>query len=342
MTPKIRLTVGGKDITADVSKRCGVIEWTDGVEEKSDTLHLTLQDSDNSLEVPKKGAAIELFAGYDGQLQKIGSYTVNEAELAGPPDTLTVQATAAPFTDKSGKSASTRLTKSWTNTTVGDIAKSIASQLGVSAVVDATIAAIPITNEQQSDESNTNFLLRISRRFGAYLKFVQGRMVVAEEGTGKGAGGAVINATIKKSEVSKWSVKFGGKAEGLTKVVVKYHDYTTGTTKKVEAEITAPASASAFSDVAWLASKENTFTPSTPAASEPEAKAIAKTTAKRIARATRSFSISLPGRLGIIAGGKITLAGFRNGVNGQWLVKNVSNRIDSQGWAMTVSGEGIN
>jgi phage protein D len=126
----------------------------------------------------------------------------------------------------------------------------------------------------------------------------------------------------------------------LKTVKVRYHDYKTGESKTVEAEIEKPASAAQFSDVPWLASEENTFTPPAPASSEPEAKAIAKTTAKRIARATRSFEIGLPGRLDIVAGGKLTLAGFRQGVNGQWLVKSVRHRLDSGGWSMTVSGEG--
>jgi len=340
VTPTFKLTVSGQDITADVSKRLVQMEWTDGVEEKSDVFTVTLHDADNRLAVPKKGAKVELAAGYNGALQKVGTYSVDEAEISGPPDKLTVRGTAAPFVDASGKSATARNSKSWEETTLGDIAKSIASKLGVSASIDSALASIQITNEQQVDESDTNFLLRLARRFGGYVKFVQGRMVIAEEGSGKGTGGTSLSSTITKQQCTSWRVSSGGKAEGLKKVKVRYHDYQTGETKNVEAEIEKPASAAQFSDVTWLASEENTFTPPAPAASEPEAKAIAKTTAKRIARATRSFEITLPGRLDIVAGGKVNLSGFREGVNGSWLVKNVRHRIDSGGWSMTVSGDG--
>lgn len=340
MTPTFKLTVSGNDITADVSARLVQMEWTDGVEEKSDVFTVTLHDADNRLAVPKKGAKIELAVGYNGALQKVGSYSVDEAEIDGPPDKLTVRGSAAPFVDSAGKSATARKSKSWEDTTLGEITQSIAGQLGVSAAIDSALSSIEITNEQQVDESDTNFLLRLVRRYGGFLKFAQGKMVVAEEGAGKGTGGTAINATILRSQCSRWRVTTGGKAEGLKKVKVRYHDYQTGESKNVEAEIEKPASAAEFSDVPWLASEENTFTPPAPAASEPEAKAVAKTTAKRIARATRSFEIALPGRLDIVAGGKITLSGFREGVNGQWLVKSVRHRLDAGGWSMTVSGEG--
>ncbi len=340
MTPSFRLLVSGQDITADVSKRLVQMEWTDGVEEKSDSFTVTLHDADNRLAVPKKGAKIELAAGYNGALQKVGTYSIDEAEISGPPDQLTVSGSAAPFVDASGKSATARKSQSWEDTTLGEISQSIAGKLGVTAAIDSALASITITNAQQVDESDTNFLLRLVRRYGGFLKFTQGKMVVAEEGSGTGTGGTSLTATLTKQQCTSWRVSSGGKAEGLKKVKVRFHDYETGESKNVEADIAKSKSAGQFSDTDWLSLDENTFTPSTVASSEEEAKAIAKTTAKRIARATRSFELTLPGRLDIVAGGKVNLTGFREGVNGEWLVKNVRHRIDSGGWSMSVSGEG--
>jgi uncharacterized protein len=340
MTPTFRLLVSGEAITEDVTRRLVQMEWTDGVEEKSDVFTITLHDTDNRLAVPKKGAKVELSVGYNGQLQKVGSYTVDEAEIEGPPDRMTVRGSAAPFVDASGKSASSRVSFSWEETTLGDIANIIGERLGVIPEISETLAEIEIINEQQVDESDTNLLLRLVRRHGGFLKFTQGRMVIAEEGTGEGTGGAELTVTLTRSQCSRWRVASGGKAEGLNKVKVKYHDYETGETKEVEAEVEQPVSIPTFSDVPWLASAENTFTPPAPAANEAEATAIATTTAKRIARSTRNFEITLPGRLDIVAGGKVNLTGFREGVNGEWLVKQVRHRIDPNGWSMTVSGEG--
>lgn len=339
MTPSYQLTVSGQDITADVTGRAGVIEWTDTVEEGSDTLQITLQDTDNMLAVPKAGAKVELSAGYDRQLQRVGSYTVESTELSGPPDQLSVSCTSAPVAQAGSIAA--RKSKSWEDTTLGDIAQSIAGSLSSTLAIDSSLASVAVVNQQQVDESDTNFLLRLVRRHGGFLKFADGRMVIAKEGAGTGTGGASLNTTLMRWDVTRWQVAAGGKAQALKKVKVKYHDYETGDTNEVEAEVETSSSMPQLTDdVPWLAASESTFTPPAPAATEEEAKAVAKTTAKRIARITRKMSLSLPGRLDIVAGGKVTLTGFREGVNGEWLVKSVRHRIDSSGWSMSVEGEG--
>jgi phage protein D len=339
MTPSYQLLVSGNDITADITGRAGVIEWTDGVEESSDTLSITLQDTDSLLAVPKSGAKIELSAGYSGQLQRVGSYTVESTEMSGPPDRLTISATAAPVA-QSGSIAARR-SKSWEETTLGDIAQSIAGTLSSTAAIDPALASVQITNAQQVDQSDTDFLLRLVRRHGGFLKFADGRLVIASEGDGVGTGGTALTVPLTLSEITSWKVSAGGKGQALKKVKVKYHSYETGDSGEVEAEISRSASAKGFTeDTAWLATSESAFVAPHAAADEDEAKAQAKTAAKRIARSSRSFDISLPGRLDIVAGGKVSLSGFRDGVNGEWLVKDVKHRLDSSGWSMTVSGEG--
>lgn len=339
MTPTYQLTVSGQDITADVTARGGIIEWSDTVEEGSDGLTITLQDTDNLLAVPKAGAKVELAVGYDGWLQRVGSFTVDSTEIEGPPDRLTVSCSSAPIA--AAGSIAARKSKSWENTTLGDIAKAIAGNLSVTTSVDAELATVAIVNEQQVDQSDTDFILRLVRRHGGWLKFADNRMVIAKEGSGTGTGGTALNIVLLKNQVTTWQVSAGGKGQAFKKVVVKYHDYETGDTNEVEAEVEQPASMPELTqDVAWLASSESTYTPPTLVADEPQAKSVAKTVAKRIARATRSFELTLPGRLDIVAGGKVSLSGFRDGVNGEWLVKSIRHRLDSRGWSMTVTGEG--
>jgi hypothetical protein len=339
MTPTFQLLVSGNDITADVSKRGAVIEWSDAVDESSDALTITLQDTDNLLSVPKSGAKIELSAGYNGQLQRVGSYTVESTELSGPPDILTVSATAAPIAQAGSIAA--RSSKSWEDTTLGDIAKSISAKLKSALAIDSALAGVQIVNQQQVDESDTNFLLRLVRRHGGFLKFTDSRLVIAQEGAGVGAGGAALGITLTRSEITRWRVSAGGKGQAFAKVKVKYHDYETGETNEVEAEVEKSSSLSELTkDASWLEVSESAFTPPALAADADQAKAQAKTTAKRLARSSRSFELTLPGRLDIVAGGKVTLSGFREGVNGAWLVKSIRHRLDSSGWSMTVDGEG--
>lgn len=340
MTPTYQILVSGNDITAEVTGRAGVIEWTDAVDESSDALSLTLQNADGLLAVPKSGAKIELSVGYNGMLQRVGSYTVETCEESGPPDQITISATAAPVAQAGSIAA--RRSKSWEDTTLGDIVQSIAGTLGSTAAIDPELETVQITNEQQVAESDTNFLLRLVRRHGGFLKFADGRLIIASEGAGKGTGGAELKVILTRSQIRRWRVKAGGKGQSFKIVKVKFHDFSTGSTNEVEAEVQAPASMSQLtSDVSWLETSESVFSPHTIAADEVQAKAVAKTTAKRIARSSREFEISLPGRLDVVAGGKIQLVGISEGANGEWLVKSCSHRLDARGWSMTVQGEGV-
>jgi phage protein D len=337
--PQYQLIVSGQDITADVTGRAGTIEWSDTVKEGSDALTITMQDTGGSLGIPILGAKVELAAGYDNALQRVGSYTVESADIEGPPDRLTVACTSAPVAQAGSIAA--RRSKSWEDTTLGDIAKSIAGNLKSTLAISQELASVQIPNAQQVDQSDTDFLLRLVRRHGGFLKFADGRIVIASEGTGTGTGGASLTVSLMRWDVTTWKVSAGGKTQALKKVKVKYHKYDTGETAEVEAEIKQSASAKGFTeDASWLATTESAFVAPNTASSEEEAKAQAKTAAERIGRSTRQFELTLPGRLDIVAGGKVSLGGFRDGVNGEWLVKEVRHRMDSQGWSMSVSGEG--
>jgi phage protein D len=339
MTPKFQLLVSGNDITEDVTDRAGIIEWSDTVEEGSDGLTITLHDADNLLAVPKSGAKVELAVGYGRDLQRVGSYTVESTQMEGPPDKLSVSCTSAPVAQAGSIAA--RRSRSWEFTTLGSIAETIAANLSSTLAIDPVVAATLITNAQQVDQSDTDFLLRLVRRHGGFLKFADGRLVISREGSGSGTGGTALTVDLMRSDVTSWKIAAGGKGQALKKVKVKYHKYETGETGEVEAEIKQSASAKGFAeDAEWLATSESAFVAPTTAASEDEAKAQASTAAGRIGRSSRQFDLSLPGRLDIVAGGKVSLSGFRDGVDGEWLVKDVKHRLDSSGWSMTVAGEG--
>lgn len=342
MTPGFKLLVNGRDITSDVVARGVIVEWSDTVDEGSDTLRVTVADHDNLVAVPKRGTKVELSAGYDGWLVKVGSFFVEEADIEGPPDQVGIQATSAPVTGTDGSIAD-RKSKSWEDTTLGDIAKTVAGQLGVSASVAPSLASVEIVNEQQVDQSDADFVIRLARRYGGFLKFAHEKMVIAEEGAGTSTGGQSITVALSRSDLTNWRATAGGKLDSFQKVKMKVHSYETGDTSEVEVDVPKSGSMDQFG---VSQAGTGTFTPKSfvgpnPFSSVGDAEKAAKTTAKRIARASRKIELSLPGRLDIVAGGKVTLSGIRDGANGSWLVKSITHRIDSGGWSMSVSGEGF-
>lgn len=75
------------------------------------------------------------------------------------------------------------------------------------------------------------------------------------------------------------------------------------------------------------------------ARTQDEAKAAAKSTAKRIERAKASVDLTLPGRLDIVAGMHINLTGFREGINGRWKAVTVRHTVSRSGWLTAITGE---
>lgn len=70
-----------------------------------------------------------------------------------------------------------------------------------------------------------------------------------------------------------------------------------------------------------------------------EAKATAKSKAKRIAYSKRGIELTMPGNVGIIAGIHINLAGFRAGVSGRYKVVTVRHSLSRAGFTTSITGE---
>jgi phage protein D len=71
-----------------------------------------------------------------------------------------------------------------------------------------------------------------------------------------------------------------------------------------------------------------------------EAKAAAKSQAKRIERSKRSATFTLPGRADIVAGAVIVAAQFRDAVNGRYKVIEVRHSVTRSGWSTSLTCEG--
>lgn len=73
---------------------------------------------------------------------------------------------------------------------------------------------------------------------------------------------------------------------------------------------------------------------------EDEAKAAAKSKAKRIERSKKQVELSMPGRLDMVAGAFVTLSGFRDGVDGRIKIVAVRHSVSRSGWTTSITGEG--
>jgi uncharacterized protein len=244
MRPTFQILTGGNDITADISARFISLDSSDGVDESSDGITIVLEDAQGTLAVPASGAKLEVLLGYNGDNQSIGTFVVYEVTIEGPPDIVTIQASATPFvTDRGGggnSSFTSRKSRSFEGKTLGDIVKTIASEGGLAASISADLAAIQIPHIAQINESSANMLLRLARRFGAFIKLSDGRLVVAAEGGGKTVSGEDLAMTLTPADVSSWAITLGGKSQGVTAVKVNMHNYDTGETEEIVEPVADP------------------------------------------------------------------------------------------------------
>ena len=76
------------------------------------------------------------------------------------------------------------------------------------------------------------------------------------------------------------------------------------------------------------------------ATTKDEAKAAAKSQAKRIERSKKKLDATMPGTLSIVAGSVVNMAGFRDGVDGSFKIVSVRHSLSRSGWTTTLTGEG--
>ena len=229
MRPTFQILAAGKDITTDISDRFISMDIVDSVDEMSDGLVLVLEDVKGTLAIPASGARLEIAIGYNGKNQRLGSFVVDDVDIEGPPDVISIQATSSPFVnDRGGKAASelfSRRSRSLEGKTFGEIVATVAGKCGLTPVVDKKLASVVVPHVDQSNESDANMLIRLGRRFGATLKPADGKLVMVSDAGGMSASGQPIEITLTPSQVSSWRITLGGKSQAVTAVKVKQHDY---------------------------------------------------------------------------------------------------------------------
>jgi phage protein D len=242
MRPTFSITANGNDITGDISSRLVTLQVVDSVDEKSDGFTLALEDVNGTLALPKSGARLEVAIGYNGQNTRLGAFVVDEVNIEGPPDIITVSGSSTPFVEGQGGSASftSRKTRSWDGKTIGDIVATIAGECGLIPVVDDTIKATEIEHIDQLGESDANLLIRIARRYGAVLKPADGRLVLATEQGGQTTSGKTLGITLTPADVTNYRVRIGGKAQGVTKVKARVQNYQTGESDEIDVDVEKP------------------------------------------------------------------------------------------------------
>lgn len=329
VNPDYRITANQSDITLIIKERFISLHYTDEAGIDSDVLEITLADNDPNkpIDVPPTGAELDLSLGYDGQFQRIGLFVVDEIEIAICPGAMTIRARAAPFDASSGGKSNlqTQKTRSWPDgTKLSDMVKKIAKEHGMDAAVAAPLQSIVLPHIDQTDESDMHFLVRLAKKYDAVVKPANGQLILAKVGAAKTVSGQDLpTITLAPADVHPTSLRVLMSTRETAGMVVAYW-HSIETAKRHEAKV------GTGEPVKRLKTQYPT---------EEMALAAARSELDRKDRGKVTASLSIPGRSDAIAEGRLILAGFRAGVDGEWSITKAEHAMDASGYITTVELE---
>ena len=161
-SPRWVLFYQGVNITARIERMIRRITYQDHGSNASDEVEVELEDRDKRWQgpwFPAEGDRLNLQIGYDGEaLLNCGDFQVDEVELNGPPDVVTMRCLAASIKP----AMRTPNTNGYENQTLIQIATQIASKYGLNVVASPDAINVSFDRVTQLQETDLAFLRRLA------------------------------------------------------------------------------------------------------------------------------------------------------------------------------------
>ena len=315
MVPAYRVRIDGADITAVLQERLLTLAVRDESGYHSDTATVSIDDQEGRVALPRRGVRMDVEMGYRrdratpaGQgpveserpgLVSMGSYTVDEVVVSGPPRTIVIRARAIDFRDTLKQPK----TRAWEGT-IGTMVSRIAAEHSLRPRVHADLAGISVPHIDQTEESDLAFLTRLGRRYDAVAKPAGRDLPFVPLGRGTSATGTSTTARIvRPGQVSDYRCSLVDRPR-FQSVVAYWRDVAQGSQESVR-----------------MGSGEPADTLRRPYPTEAEARAAATARLQSLTRDGSTLTLTLhPGDPLIFAGSRLTVTGFRTGMDGAWIV----------------------
>ncbi len=221
--------IDGVDITHKIKPRLMSLTLTDNRGFDADQVELQLDDSDGLLTMPRRGATLRVWIGWKGApLIDKGSFTVDELEHAGAPDTLTITGRSVDFRE----SLNVKKERSFHGKKLSEIIDTLAKNNGLFSVISTSLKDEVIDHIDQTNESDAAFLVRLAKMFDTIPTVKDGRLLFVRAGlaltaTGKAMPPVVI--TRSSGDQHRFSV---ADRDAYTGVVAYWHDKKKAEKKK--------------------------------------------------------------------------------------------------------------
>lgn len=312
--PKFTVLYNNKNITIDIAKYMLSITYSDKTSGESDEIEIELDDTDGLWQnswYPEKGAKLTLTI----EDLKCGVFEIDEIELKGPPDTVSIRAMATGITN----SLRTKKSDAHENKTLKQIAEKVAQKNSLTVVGD--IPDITIGRTTQNQETDLSFLKRISEQYGIIFSVRENTITFTSI-----YGLEQRNSSLKidKFDLSGYSIK--DKASGM----VKSASVKSKNAKKNE----SVSSNLEYSE--WLKTEgykypnvisQDTAVSHTKSENKQQAEAKSKAIMHASASNQQEGSFSLKGNTFAVAGNNFDLSGLGI-LSGKWNILTSSHKLD--------------
>lgn len=326
MTPIFKILADKADVTDILSTRLVSISITDETGLVSDKVEILLDDRDDKLETPPRGAELEISLGYENTgLYKMGLYVVDEVECSGMPRQMRITAKASNTKMKETFSAMTApKSRSWHDHTLIGVIKKIAKEHTFDdALIDVAFDKIYLGHMDQTDESDIAFLQRLAQDFGAFVKPAGGFLIFSRRKRATTLSGASmpIVKLLETENVSTFSFVLAERGK-YGKVIAKWHNFKTGKEEKVEVGSDEPAF-----------SMRHTY------ATQDRALKAAEAKLEEVLNGTEKLDLTIVGDPTISAEARVFVNNLSKKVNGEWIAVSVSHQFASEGYTSQLTCE---
>ncbi|HBW1598164.1 phage late control D family protein [Klebsiella pneumoniae] len=357
LTPDFMLMLDSKDITGNISNRLMSLTMTDNRGFEADQLDIELDDADGLVELPLRGAVLTLYLGWKGfALMGKGSFTVDEVEHHGAPDTVTIRARSADFRG----TLNSRREESWHDKTLGEIVAAIAARNTLTSSVIPELAGIKIPHIDQSQESDAKFLTRLAERNGGEVSVKAGKLLFLKAGRGVTASGkAIPQVTITRSDGDRhqFSIADRGAYTGVTAKWLHTKDPKPKKVKikrkpkeqhlralqhpKAKAKKKETKTPEAREGEYMVGEDDNVFALTTIYATKAQAMRAAQAKWDKLQRGVAEFSIRLAtGRADLYPETPVQVSGFKRVIDEQsWTITKVMHSLSNSGFTTSLELE---
>lgn len=302
-----------KDITHDITAYAISITFTDKLSGESDELEVELEDSEQHWRdawYPGMGDTLALQLGFQGKpLTDCGGFSIDEIELSGPPDSVSIRGRSAPVT----RAMRTKSNRGFENTTLAAIAGRIARKHKLK--LEGQIEPLTLERITQYGESDLAFLKRLANDYGYMVKVTPQKLIFSHLGKLRDA---PVVRTITPQEVSRWTLR-DTLHEVYKGVKNKHQNSQTRTLVTFNADNTTTTRTEKKSSSSGMSTSSDIINTSDRVQNDEEARAKGKAKLDRKNEYKHAGTLSLEGDLSLRAGASVMLSGFGKS-DGKWLI----------------------